>query len=188
MLLLKPIAVPASRVCPGETAALELEHEAARARLRVELVRAEDRAREAVGLDGEPVPAAPVDREHERARAVARPVGVAVDGPEEDERVIHRRDVARLAPLARRRRGREIEARAGDCATAVHDAPAFQDEDAIGVHDRREPVGDQNGDDVLVPCDLADRLADLLLGERVERRGRLVEHQQVRAPQQGARD
>ena len=35
---------------------------------------------------------------------------------------------------------------------------------------------------------VADRLGDLLLGERVERRGGLVEHQQVRPAQEGARD
>ena len=36
--------------------------------------------------------------------------------------------------------------------------------------------------------DVADRLDDPLFGERVERRGRLVEHQQVRTAQQRARD
>ena len=68
------------------------------------------------------------------------------------------------------------------------DAAALEHVDAVGVHDRGQPVRDQDRHHVLARPHLADRLADLLLGQRVERRRRLVEDQQVRPAQQRARD
>ena len=70
----------------------------------------------------------------------------------------------------------------------LDDPAALEDVDAIGVHDRREAVRDQDRDGVPARFDVANRLADLLLGDRVERRSRLVEDQQVRPPQQRAGD
>jgi hypothetical protein len=68
------------------------------------------------------------------------------------------------------------------------DAAALEDVDAVGVQDGREPVRDEHGDRVAAGGDVADGVDDALLGERVQRRRRFVEHQQVRTPQQGAGD
>src|SRR5262245_49100069 len=73
-------------------------------------------------------------------------------------------------------------------AALLHDAPALEHVDAVGVHHGREPVGDQDGQQVAALRDVPDRAGDLLLGEGVQGGGRLVEDQQVRAAQQRTRD
>ena len=47
---------------------------------------------------------------------------------------------------------------------------------------------DQHRHGVAAGRDVADRVDDAFLGQRVERRGRLVEHEQVGPPQQRPRD
>ena len=66
----------------------------------------------------------------------------------------------------------------------LHDAPALEHEDAVGVHDRRKPVRDQDGDRLLIRSDFADRAADFLFRQRVERRGGFVENEQLRMTQE----
>src|SRR5471030_3045044 len=73
-------------------------------------------------------------------------------------------------------------------AALLHDAAALQHIDAIGVEYGRQAVGDQAGDGVAAGGDVADGLADLFFGERIERRGGFVEHQQLRPAKQRARD
>ena len=78
--------------------------------------------------------------------------------------------------------------RAAAVGPGFDDAAALEDVDPVGVQDGREPVRDQDGDRVAGRRHVADRVDDPFLGERVERRGRLVEHEQVRMAQQRARD
>src|SRR5664279_1199211 len=68
------------------------------------------------------------------------------------------------------------------------DAPALQHVDAVGVEHGGKAVCDQAGDGIAAGGDVAYGLRDLLLGERVERAGGLVEDQQLRPAQQGACD
>jgi hypothetical protein len=49
-------------------------------------------------------------------------------------------------------------------------------------------VRDQDGDRVAAGGDVADGVDDPFLGERIERRGGFVEHQQVRLSEEGACD
>ena len=70
----------------------------------------------------------------------------------------------------------------------LDDAAALEHVDAVGVEHRREPVSNQDRDHVGALGDVADGAADLLLGQRVELRRRLVEHEEVRLAEQGAGD
>ncbi len=54
-------------------------------------------------------------------------------------------------------------------ASELDDVAAFEDEDAVRVHDGRQPVGDQNGDRFLIGCNLADGSTDFFFRQRVER-------------------
>ena len=56
------------------------------------------------------------------------------------------------------------------------------------MQNRRKPVRDQNGDRIAARSHIANRLADLFLGQRIERRSSLVKHQQLRPPQQRPRN
>src|SRR4051812_27610374 len=49
----------------------------------------------------------------------------------------------------------------------LDDASTLEDVDAIGVHDRRQPVRNQDRDHVLVLADFTYRAADFFFGERV---------------------
>src|SRR5436190_690773 len=65
---------------------------------------------------------------------------------------------------------------------------ALQDIDAICVKNRRETMSNEDRDEVL-PCrKIPDRLADFLFRQRIQRRCRLIEYQEIRPPQQSASD
>src|SRR5688572_12298793 len=71
-------------------------------------------------------------------------------------------------------------------AALLDDASALEHDDAIGLADRREPVGD---DERRAPShEPAERFLHELLRFRIERRGRLVEQQDARVTHQSARD
>ena len=71
-------------------------------------------------------------------------------------------------------------------APALDDPALFEEQDLVGVHQRAQPVGD---DDRRAGRDLGpERRADALLGRGVDRRGRIVEHQDRRGQQDAARD
>src|SRR3954470_10924626 len=72
--------------------------------------------------------------------------------------------------------------------TDLDDFPALEHVDPVGMHHRRKPVRDQDGYHFTRAGDLAHRATDLLLGERVQRRRRFVEHEEMRIPQQRPRD
>ena len=66
------------------------------------------------------------------------------------------------------------------------DPPVLEHDDLVGERDRRQPVRD---DDRRPPAhDLAQPGADLRLGRRVDRRGRVVEDEDSRIDEQRARD
>src|SRR5205085_5646025 len=70
---------------------------------------------------------------------------------------------------------------------ALLDDPAvLEDDDQVGVPDRREPVGD----DERRPSreEQAEGALDLALGADVDRRGRLVEDEDARVGEEGARE
>ena len=69
---------------------------------------------------------------------------------------------------------------------AFGDDPLVEHQDFIGMHDGRQPVRDDQRR--APPGDPLERGLNLALGEAVERRGRLVEHQNRRRLQNGARD
>ena len=73
-------------------------------------------------------------------------------------------------------------------AADFDDAAALEHVNAVGVHDGRQPVRDEDRDDIGRRRDVAHRAADLFFGERVERRRRFVEHQEMRPAEQRARD
>src|SRR5438132_14376977 len=56
------------------------------------------------------------------------------------------------------------------------------------MNDSRQTMRDQNGDEIFSHRNLADRLRDLLFGQRIQRRRGLIENKQVRPPQQSTRD
>ena len=69
---------------------------------------------------------------------------------------------------------------------ALGDHALVEHQDLVGVDDGRQPVGD---DQRRAPLrDALERGLDFALGEAVERRGRLVEHQDRRRFQNRARD
>src|SRR5438105_15943797 len=70
----------------------------------------------------------------------------------------------------------------------LYNSPPFQYVNAIRVQDGREPVGDQYRDRVSAHGDIPNGLAEFLLRQRIKRRGRFVEHQQLRPAQKSARD
>ncbi len=69
-----------------------------------------------------------------------------------------------------------------------HDSPPLQHVNPVGVEDGREPVGDEDGHGATGRRHVPDRFHDPFFGERIERRGRFVEDQQVRMPEQRTRD
>src|SRR5258706_14732152 len=73
-------------------------------------------------------------------------------------------------------------------ASSLDDATAFEDEDAISVHDRGQAMRDQDRDRLLIRRHFTNRPANFFFGERIERRSCLVEHQQLRMSQQGPRN
>jgi hypothetical protein len=70
--------------------------------------------------------------------------------------------------------------------TELRNHAAVQDCDQVRVGGDAQPVRD--GDRRAPSYDLRDRLADLRLGPRVQRAGRLVEYEDRRVAQQRARD
>ena len=71
-------------------------------------------------------------------------------------------------------------------ATALDDPAPVQDEDLVGLLDGPEAVGD---DERGAPLDqLGQGLLDQVLGLHVHRRGRVVQDEDARVEQQGARD
>ena len=66
-------------------------------------------------------------------------------------------------------------------ASGLDDAAALEHVNPIGVQDRRQAVGDEDGNRLAARGDGADRVDDAFFGERVERGRRLVEDQQMRA-------
>ena len=69
---------------------------------------------------------------------------------------------------------------------ARRDAAVVEDDDLVGERDRREAVGDD--DRRPAAHRLAQAVADLRLGRRVDRRGRVVEDQDARVDDERARD
>ncbi|KAF5044795.1 hypothetical protein DSECCO2_487940 [anaerobic digester metagenome] len=72
--------------------------------------------------------------------------------------------------------------------TSLDDRPLLHHVDQVRVQYRREAVRDQDRDLVLAHRDVPDRVRDLLLGQRIERGGRLVEDQQAGTAQEGPGD
>src|SRR5215813_9951270 len=68
------------------------------------------------------------------------------------------------------------------------DATPFENENLIRVDHCRKTVRDQDRDQILAQGYIANRFADLLLGKRVQRRRRFVEHKEIRSSQEGACD
>ena len=68
----------------------------------------------------------------------------------------------------------------------LDDLALLQNDDAIEIAHRRQAVGD--GNDGAAAHQAAQRLADQLLGFAIQRRGGLVEQQQRRVLQEGARN
>src|SRR3954462_2639927 len=68
---------------------------------------------------------------------------------------------------------------------ALDDLAGLDHQDGVGVHDRVEAVGDDEGRAVL--AEVLDRLLDLALGFGIERRGGLVEQDDRRVADQRAR-
>jgi len=69
----------------------------------------------------------------------------------------------------------EVESFQGEqlvVSAGFDDAAVLQDVDTVGVHDGGKPVSDQDRDH-MARRHFADRVGDLLFGQRVERRGRL---------------
>jgi len=73
-------------------------------------------------------------------------------------------------------------------AALLDDAAAFEDVDAVGVHDRREAMGNQNADGFAALGDFADGGADCFFGERVQGRSGFIEHHEVRLAEEAAGD
>src|SRR6266403_1477490 len=73
-------------------------------------------------------------------------------------------------------------------AAALHNSSPFQHVNAIRVKDGGEPVRDQYRDGVAAHGHIPNGLADLFLRQRIKRRSRFDEHQQLRPAQKSARD
>ena len=71
-------------------------------------------------------------------------------------------------------------------AAALGDPAAVEHDDLVGIDDGRQAMGDHQGG--AAAAHLFQRALDLLLGAGVERAGRLVEQQDLRVLQDGARD
>jgi hypothetical protein len=71
-------------------------------------------------------------------------------------------------------------------AADLDDAAAVEHDQAVGIAQRRQAVGD--GDRRPAPHQVVERFLDFLLGRRVDRRGRLVENQDARVDEQRAGD
>src|SRR5437870_2247871 len=84
-----------------------------------------------------------------------------------------------IKPLVRQKLG---------VAAELDDAAPIEHIDSIGVHHGRKPMRDQARDRLLAGGDVANGLADLFLGQGIERGCRLVEYQQLRIPEQRAGD
>ena len=68
----------------------------------------------------------------------------------------------------------------------LDDLAALDHQDAVGMHDGVQPVRDDDGGAVL--AEMLDRLLHLALGFGIERGGRLVEQDDRRVLEQGARN
>jgi len=71
-------------------------------------------------------------------------------------------------------------------AARLDEATRIQDQDAIGVDDRRQPVRDDQRR--ATAGNLVELCLDQAFGARIQRRRGLVENEQRRVFQQGARD
>ena len=96
-----------------------------------------------------------------------------------------RRRSARAA-RARRSRGRRRSCARRRACPWNDDAAVVEHDDLVGERDRREAVGDD--DRRPAAHRLAQAVADLRLGRRVDRRGRVVEDQDARVDDERARD
>ena len=90
------------------------------------------------------------------------------------------------AARARRSRGRRRSSRAARRGPARDDASVVEHDDLVGERDRREAVGDD--DRRPAAHRLAQAVADLRLGRRVDRGRRVVEDQDARVDDQRAGD
>ena len=73
-------------------------------------------------------------------------------------------------------------------AAELDDFAALQHVDSIRMKNGRETVRDEYGDCVPRGGDVPDCVADLLFGQRVERRSGFIEDEQLRSTEQCARD
>src|SRR6185503_11500664 len=73
-------------------------------------------------------------------------------------------------------------------AADLDNTAALEHVDAIGVKNRRQAMRDENRHRLAGARHVADRLDDAFFGQRVERRGGLVENEQLGPPEQRARD
>src|SRR2546423_2685350 len=70
----------------------------------------------------------------------------------------------------------------------LDDLAPLQHVDPVGVHHGRQPVRNEDGDHLARVGNFTHGAADLLLGERIQRRRRFVEHQKMRVTQQRPRN
>ena len=70
--------------------------------------------------------------------------------------------------------------------TLLYDMAFFEHENAVGVEDGAQAVGNQDRDAMLRRRQLPHGVGDLLFGERIQRRSGLVKHKQGRLAEEGA--
>src|SRR3989442_938992 len=72
--------------------------------------------------------------------------------------------------------------------TRFHDASALQDENLVGVDNRRETMRNENRDEIFAHRYLADRFRYFFFRQRIQRRRCLIKYQKIRPAQQRPRD
>ena len=100
-----------------------------------------------------------------------------------------RQPLARLVGLALARPQARIKAALGqklEMLALLDDLAAIEHDDVVGMHDRGEAMGDDEAG--ALARHALERVLDLALGMAVERRSRLVEHENGRRLQNGAGD
>src|SRR4051812_10907306 len=70
----------------------------------------------------------------------------------------------------------------------LYNSAALQNKDLVGMNYRGEAVRGEDCDEVLPHRNVANRFADLQLGQRIQRRRRLIENEQARMTQQRPRN
>src|SRR5215831_16534635 len=66
----------------------------------------------------------------------------------------------------------------------LHDAAALENKNPVCMDDGRQTVRNQDGNQILSHGNVANGLADFLLGERVQRRRRFIEDEKIRMAQE----